>query len=185
MDQNTPSTNKKPAHFGLWLLVLGLFVVAGLLIARDAHIMKQAALENPVGRPAPDAPVTTLGGDPARLSSLRGHPVWLNFFATWCPPCKAEMPQIEQRYQRLHNDHLEVVGLDQQETPKLIQPFVNRLGVTFPVLIDEGPAAAAYSVFALPTSVFIDSQGVVRAVKTGEMSPAEMDADLKLIDGQS
>ncbi len=172
---------KKPVNFGLWLVVLGLFAVAGLLILRDYHAFRRAALASPIGKAAPDAPVTTLTGDPLRLSSFHGQPVWLNFFATWCPPCKAEMPAIERHYRQLQGAHLQVVGVDQEETPQLIERFVKPFSITYPIVIDEGPAAATYSVFALPTSVFIDARGIVRAVKIGQMSPAEMDADLRRI----
>lgn len=148
---------------------------------RDYRGVKLANAANPVGKPARDAPVTTLDGNPARLASFHGHPVWLNFFATWCPPCKAEMPQIEQRYRRLAPKGLGVVGIDQEETPDLIARFVKPMSITFPIVIDEGPAAATYDVFALPTSVFIDAHGIVRAVKTGELSGDEMDTDLARI----
>jgi cytochrome c biogenesis protein CcmG, thiol:disulfide interchange protein DsbE len=171
----------KPANFGLWFVVLGLFVMAGLLALRDCAEFRQEAARSPVGKLAPDAPVTTLSGQSLLLSSFRGRPVWLNFFATWCPPCKAEMPQIEARYRQLHAKHLLVVGVDQQETPQLIARFVKPLSITFPIVIDEGPAAASYSVFNLPTSVFIDSHGIVRALRIGEMSPEEMNADLAQI----
>lgn len=167
----------------LWLVVLGLFALAGLLAYKDYGDYQRSAMSAPVGKLAPDAPVTALDGEPLRLSSFKGRPVWLNFFATWCPPCKAEMPQIEQRYARLHGRRLVVVGIDQQETPTLIDKFTKPLSLTFPIVIDEGPAAADYNVFALPTSVFIDAHGVVRAVKVGEMSETEMDKDLARILG--
>jgi hypothetical protein len=91
------------------------------------------------------------------------------------------MPQVEQRYRRYRSAGLQVVGVDQQEGPALIAPFIKALRISFPVVIDDGAAAAAYKVFALPTSVFVDSNGVVRAFKIGEMSPANMDADLAQI----
>jgi cytochrome c biogenesis protein CcmG/thiol:disulfide interchange protein DsbE len=172
---------KKGSNLGLWLLVLGLFAVAGLLLLRDYTAVKLAQAASPVGKPARDAPVTMLNGDSEHLASFTGHPVWLNFFATWCPPCKQEMPQIEQRYRRLGPKGLNVIGVDQEETPELIARFTKPLSITFPIVIDEGPAAATYGVFALPTSVFIDAHGIVRAVKTGELTGQEMDADLARI----
>lgn len=172
---------KKPANLALWLLVLGLFAVAGLLAVRDYRELHREAQNSPIGKAAPDAPVTTLTGQALRLSSFRGHPVWLNFFATWCPPCKEEMPQIETRYRRLRRDGLVVVGVDQQESPQLIERFVKPRALTFPIVIDEGPAAAVYNVFALPTSIFIDERGIVRAMRIGQMSPGEMDRDLAKI----
>ncbi len=172
---------RKPANVGLWLLVLGLFAVAGLLAVRDYRAVQRVNAASPVGKPARDAPLTMLDGGSTSLSTFRGHPVWLNFFATWCPPCKAEMPEIERRYHRLHPKGLAVVGVDQDETPELIARFVKPRAITFPIVIDEGPAAAAYDVFALPTSVFIDAHGIVRAVHTGQLSGDQMDAYLARI----
>jgi cytochrome c biogenesis protein CcmG, thiol:disulfide interchange protein DsbE len=171
----------KPTHIGLWLLVVALFAVAGLLFARDYKAVQLADAASPVGKPARDAPLTTLSGGSTSLRSFAGHPVWLNFFATWCPPCKAEMPQIEARYRRLHPQGLEVIGVDQEETPDLIARFTRPYAITFPIVIDEGPAAAAYGVFMLPTSVFIDAHGIVRAMKTGQLSTDDMDKDLARI----
>lgn len=148
---------------------------------RDYHAVKLAQTTSPIGKPARDAQVTTLEGNSARLASYTGHPVWLNFFATWCPPCKQEMPQIEQRYRRLKPQGLTVVGVDQDETPALVARFVKPYAITFPIVIDEGPAAATYDVFALPTSVFIDAHGIVRAVHIGVLSGGQMDKELALI----
>jgi cytochrome c biogenesis protein CcmG/thiol:disulfide interchange protein DsbE len=172
---------RTPANLGLWFLVFGLFAGAGLRWLRDYAAFRHEAALNPVGKAAPDAPVTTLDGRPLRLSSFAGRPLWLNFFATWCPPCKAEQPSIEALYRRFRSQRLEVVGIDQDETPRLVAPYLQRYAISYPVVIDEGPAAAAYNVFDLPTSVFIDSRGVVRALKIGQMSPQEMSADLKHI----
>jgi thiol-disulfide isomerase/thioredoxin len=172
---------KKLANLTLWFFVLGLFVVAGLLLLRDFRVFREEAQTQPIGKTAPDALVSTLAGNSLALSSFRGHPVWLNFFATWCPPCKAEMPQIEQRYRNLQRDQLQVIGIDQEETPQLVARFVKPLSITFPIVIDEGQAAATYSVFALPTSVFIDSRGVVQAMHVGQMTPAQMDTDIRKI----
>lgn len=162
------------------LVMLVLFAVACLLLLRDVHVFRQAAMESPIGKPAPDVSVLTLDGRSMRLEA-HGHPLWLNFFATWCPPCKVEMPDIERRYLLNRKDGLLVVGVDQQENPALVKRFAQPLGITFPLVIDSGQAAAKYRAFAFPTSVFIDARGVVRALHTGAMTQAAMDADLATI----
>jgi cytochrome c biogenesis protein CcmG, thiol:disulfide interchange protein DsbE len=172
---------RKTLKSGVWLVVLGLFVIAGLLVIRDYRAFRQEAASSAVGKVAPNAPVTTLAGESMQLRALRGHPVWLNFFATWCPPCKAETPDVEARYRALRSRSLEVLGIDQEESPQLVEPWIKKFGITFPVVIDEGPAAASYDVFMLPTSVFIDAGGIVRAVHIGQMTPSQMDTDLKRI----
>lgn len=164
-----------------WSLVLVLFAVAGLLLLRDYHQLRAASLLSRIGKNAPDVAVVGMDGASLRLAAFRGHPLWLNFFATWCPPCKSEMPEIERHYRRYYEDGLDVVGIDQQETPTLIKRFAKPLAITFPLVIDNGPAAESYRVFALPTSVFVDAQGVIRAVHTGAMTSQQMDADVARI----
>ena len=168
-----------------WPLVLVLFAVAVLLLVRDYHVARDTRAHSPIGRIAPDATVSTLDGNARRLLGAARRPTWLNFFATWCVPCKSEMPQIEQRYRRLSARGLAVVGVDQQESPDQVRRFARALGVTFPLVVDQGSAAGAYRVFALPTSVFIDAHGVIRALHVGAMSGQQMDDDLITIEGSA
>ncbi len=159
--------------------VLVLFALPGLLFLHDRH----AAFAAPglVGRAAPDAAVWNSKGFAEHLSAIHGRPVWLNFFATWCPPCKEEMPRIEQRYQRYKNSGLVVVGVDEQESRGELASYAQSLNLTFPIVIDDGPARAAYRVSDLPTSVFIDARGIVQGVYAGEMTDEDMDTALTAI----
>ena len=164
-----------------WFVVLVLFVSAGLLLRRDIAVFRDINGQSHIGKQAPDATIVALDGRATRLAAFQGRPLWLNFFATWCPPCKAEMPDIEIEYRRFHRDGLEVLGIDQQEPRTLVAAFVRPFALTFPLLIDNGPLARAYGVSAIPTSVFIDRRGVLRAVHIGAMTPAQMEEDLKKI----
>jgi len=91
------------------------------------------------------------------------------------------MPAIEIEYRRFHRDGLEVLGVDQQEDRARVAGFVKPFGLSFPLAIDQGALAQTYGVIAIPTSVFIDRSGIVRAVHIGAMDPAQMEADLKKI----
>jgi peroxiredoxin len=171
-----------------WLIALILFAIAGIIFAtsllRPAPVPlsgSQASGRAHVGSPAPQVDLETLDGKRVTFADYRGRPVWVNFFATWCPPCKEELPEIERRYQRAHAGGLVVLGVDQQETPRLIKPFAARFGLRYPVLIDSGQGAISYNLIALPTSVFIDRGGVVRFIQIGEMTPMLMDAALAKI----
>ena len=115
------------------------------------------------------------------LNAYRGRPLWVNFFATWCPPCKDELPQIERRYEDKRPAGLLVLGIDQQEEPKVVRPFIKRFGLSYPVLIDSSRPPNAYVLQALPTSVFIDRFGIVRYIQIGEMTPPMMDKALASI----
>ena len=124
-----------------------------------------------VGALAPAFSLARLDGDgTVSLASLRGKTVILNFWASWCPPCRAEMPAIEKVY-RSHKDlGLEVLGVNttNQDSQTAAAAFVQEVGVTFPILFDRsGAVSAGYTLQGLPTSFFIDCKGVIRSVVVG------------------
>ncbi|HEY5095416.1 MAG TPA: TlpA disulfide reductase family protein [Candidatus Eremiobacteraceae bacterium] len=171
-----------------WIIAAALFAIAAVIfvtsLQRPAAVPltgNQTSGSARVGMAAPDVDLVGLDGRHVSFAAYRGKPVWVNFFATWCPPCKEELPEIEKRYQLSHARGLVVLGVDQQETPALIKPFIARFGLRYPVLIDNGQGAITYDLIALPTSVFIDRNGVVRFIQLGEMSPLLMDTALAKI----
>ena len=178
-----------PSRFliaGSWAAVILVLVLAALVFAHGMHGV--AAVSAPdragsvaVGSPLPDVRITALDGSASSLRAYAGHPLWLNFFATWCVPCKAELPEIEHRYQTDKPAGLVVLGLDQQESALAVQDFTRHYGVTYPVAIDDGPAAVAFQVRTIPLSVFVDAGGTVRAIHIGQMQPPDMDAALRSI----
>lgn len=125
------------------------------------------------GRAAPDFVLTTLDGGRVRLSDLRGKNVVVNFWATWCGPCRAEMPELVKTYAEQKANGLEILAVDLQEQDDKVGDFAAEFGMTFPVLMDRtGEVAEAYGVrgAGLPATVFIDRQGVVRVLKIGAMN---------------
>lgn len=123
-----------------------------------------------VGQPAPDLTVTTLEGGTINLADLRGKVVLLNFWATYCDPCRAEMPAMEKVYKEVGDQDGIVVAVDQKESAETVRKFVAEFGITFPVALDEkGAAGALYGVQYMPTTYFIDKAGVVRYMKVGQM----------------
>ncbi|HEY8491185.1 MAG TPA: TlpA disulfide reductase family protein [Dehalococcoidia bacterium] len=122
-----------------------------------------------VGQRAPDFALASPEGETVRLSDLRGRPVLVNFWATWCGPCLEEMPAIQRVYDQ-HAGSVAVVAVNFREGPGPAAEFAGRLGLTFPVVLDRaGEVAARYGVPGLPSSYFIDAEGVVRAVHFGPM----------------
>ena len=122
-----------------------------------------------LGRPAPDFTLPTTDGASITLSGLRGSPVILNFWATWCPPCRAEMPELEAFWQDYESDRLMVIGLAQGEEGVVVEGFARGVvNTTFPLLLDQRTdVGALYGVRALPTTVFIDADGRIQAIKVG------------------
>jgi peroxiredoxin len=132
----------------------------------------EAALRVEVGEPVPDFRLDTPDGAELRLSDFRGQAVVLNFWATWCAPCRAEMPDL----QALHDEHaatgdLTVVAIDLQESGDSVTSFAEELELTFPLALDRsGDVAERYGLIGLPGTFFIDVDGILRARALGQLS---------------
>jgi len=119
-------------------------------------------------RAAPDFLLETLDGGTLRLSDLQGKAVLVNFWATWCQPCRSELPHLVAAYDRYRQEGLEIVAVNLQEDKDTIAGFVEEFGIQFPVVIDRsGDVSDKYRVIGVPTSFFIDRSGVVRSIYTG------------------
>lgn len=122
------------------------------------------------GFSAPDFTLETLDGRQMTLSDLRGQVVLVNFWASWCPPCRAEMPAIERVYRSYKDLGLEVLAVNttNQDDVAAAAAFVQELGLSFPIPLDHtGAVSASYNLRGLPSSYFIDEQGVIRSVVVG------------------
>lgn len=122
------------------------------------------------GFSAPDFTLDALGGGQVSLSALRGKIVMINLWASWCPPCREEMPAIERVYQVYKDKGLVVLGVNttNQDREADAVSFVQELGLTFPILFDRsGSVSARYSLRALPTTFFVDRKGVIQEVVIG------------------
>jgi peroxiredoxin len=120
------------------------------------------------GSLAPDFLLMELDGGDFRLSDLRGKAVIVNFWATWCTPCRKEMPQFVAAYDRYKDEGLEVVAVNVQESPSIIRPFAEDFGMEFTVVLDKrGAVSDSYRLIGLPTTYFIDREGVIRSVFQG------------------
>ena len=127
------------------------------------------------GAPAPDFTLRTLDGKTVTLSSLRGQVVLINFWATWCIPCQAEMPAIQHAYDARKANGFTVLGVNLNEPDPDVQAYVTRLGIHFPVLLDAGDSIRTiYRVRGYPTSFFIDRAGTVAIEQVGMMSDTQL-----------
>ena len=123
-----------------------------------------------VGDTAPMFQAVDLAGRAVSLDKYRGRVVVINFWATWCPPCRVEMPELDA-YQAEMGDRIAILGIDMGEPSSAIVPFVRQYGLRFPILLDEsGAIAASYGVTSLPTSLILDRSGIVRERVTGAMT---------------
>jgi peroxiredoxin len=134
-------------------------------------------LATPVPRieEAPEFALQTVDGRTVKLSDYRGQVVLLNTWATWCPPCRAEMPDLEAYYRDHQDDGFVVLAINSQESVDTVTGFLGDHGFTFPVLLDpDGVVMSSYEIRGLPTSFFIDRDGMVRGVWSGQLSPARL-----------
>ena len=122
------------------------------------------------GFQAPDFTLSGIQGEPFTLSEFKGQSVLVNFWASWCPPCRAEMPAMERVYQDYASRGFEILAINasNQDNLENVNNFFIEYGLSFPILFDQdGKIQKLYQVSALPTSFFIDSQGIVHEVVVG------------------
>lgn len=162
--------------------ILTLAIILGLLGwgIRDglqqsppsAAIPAESGIE--IGDVAADFTLMSLDGSPVKLSDYRGKKVLLNFWATWCPPCKAEMPHLEKFHQEAREDGIVVLGVNLTSTEKSadkVTAFVRERELNMPIVLDsEGHASELYEVRAYPTTLIVDSEGIIRKKYQGAIS---------------
>ena len=135
-----------------------------------------------VGEPAPPLVVPQVGGGTIDLVALRGKPVWVNFMATWCPPCQDEFPLMNGFAARYADDGLVILAIDVEEEEGTVAAFAQLLGATFPLGLDsDGSVAEAWGAIALPVHFWIDAEGIVRDGSLGGIGPDLMAAGLQAI----
>lgn len=163
----------------MFILGLGLFSISlgflwGLLFQSEGSAstpgaQPQACVQPAaVAYPAPDLELVDLAGNSVQLDDLQGQVVLLNAWATWCPPCLAEMPDLQDYFERHRDQAFTLIGVNIGEAPGAVSAFIDQTGVTFPIWMDPGEQTLrALNTVSLPTSIVIDTQGVVRLAWSG------------------
>ena len=127
-----------------------------------------------VGKPAPNFDTVDMKGNIWSLSKQKGQVVFVNFWATWCAPCREEMPSMQRLYAKLPKDKFKMVALYNRDKPEPVKNFLAKLGITIPILSDEtNIIGARYGLTGLPETFIIDKQGVIREKYIG---PVEWDS---------
>lgn len=189
-------------------IVAVVVIAAGVWVARSQGVSElgsggvNSSLLPKVGEQAPEFMTLYATGDNEvfRLSELQGQPVWLNFWGSWCPPCRAEMPELQAAWEMLEPRGLVMIGASMKEDPRDSVAYAERVGATFPITVDPNyltavadpeafpdlfETAATWEIRNFPTHVFIDREGIVRAVVLEQMTTEEAIAYAEMVMGES
>ncbi|HEX8146371.1 MAG TPA: cytochrome c biogenesis protein/redoxin [Pyrinomonadaceae bacterium] len=185
---------------GVLLIVIGLMVasnsltwvssVASRYLPNAENVLKQDAPADPIPKPtvqnaagaaagaepAPDVDLTTLDGKPLKVSELRGQVVLLNFWATWCVPCRSEIPSLNAMHRDLSGRGFRVLGVTTNDSAELVRDYQKEVKQDYTVALGDDGVASKYSVGVLPTTFIIDRQGRIRHTVIGEKSRAQFEA---------
>lgn len=176
------ATDASPVRRELIMVILGgligLVIVAIVWVASAQLATPNMPAAAETNRPATNFTLPKLGGETLTLSDYKGKIVVLNFWGTWCEPCKAETPALEEAYKQLSAQNVEFIGINlrHQESPGIqgdldVANFVKQYGVSYPVVFDvKGEIAQKYQISPIPVSYFIDAQGNVRYVYVGTLT---------------
>jgi cytochrome c biogenesis protein CcmG, thiol:disulfide interchange protein DsbE len=157
------------------------FDAGDALIATESRLLDRGRGAPAVGDLAPDFSFTLNDGTTTRLSELRGTPVLINFWATWCLPCIEEMPAIEQVYREAEGG-LAVLAVNRNELPAAIARFAPTVDVSFPLISDlGGEIGDRYTVTSLPTTYFIASDGTIHGRHIGALSLQQLTAQMEAL----
>ena len=173
----------------LIVLLLAAVLVAGILVAKQLALPRQSEPVAEAGNAslAPDFTFYDIDGNAFKLSDLRGEPVVLNFWASWCGPCKMEMPHFQAAYEQYGEDvHFLMVNMSTAfgDSRADAATVLEEGGYTFPVYYDDlSECAYAYGINAIPVTAFIDADGNLVSMKTGAMNAADLDRRIQTILG--
>jgi thiol-disulfide isomerase/thioredoxin len=152
-----------------WNVLIAVILVAGAAWTVASRVSSSAqATHDGARRATPDFTLDTLDGGKFKLANQLGKPVIVNFWATWCPPCRAELPAFEEVYRNHRDTGLVIVGVDVAESPDVVAKFVAETGLTFSIALDTGgETTELYRIQGMPTTLFVGRDGKIRDTVIG------------------
>lgn len=178
--QNTTAVGRLAAliMIGCGFLAVGISFMLLRGTGETAYASEQdfSAVPSQVNYPAPELNLTTLYGESVSLTDYKGSVLLVNLWATWCPPCREEMPTLQAFYEKYKNEGFILIAIDQGEIPEMVVPFVKELGLTFPVWLDmPSEAGRVFGTMNLPSSYVIDRDGQIRLMWIGGISKENLE----------
>jgi cytochrome c biogenesis protein CcmG, thiol:disulfide interchange protein DsbE len=158
---------KRACHMATIMATLGLLLFGKAATASE-HLLQAMGMAKLPAKPAPEFTLLDLEGKQVSLQHYRGKVVFLNFWATWCIPCREEMPAMEHLHQTFQSQGLAILAVDLKESPDKVKAFFDQHGLSFTALLDEsGSVFRDYSVMGLPTTYLISREGTLLARGVG------------------
>ncbi len=162
--------------------IILIIMVGAISFTIYSNLTKEKTAILQVGDKAPNFALVDMEGEKHQLSDYKGQGVFLNFWGTWCKPCEREFPLIDKQYQEFKDQGLQILAVNVGESDFALQKFIDRKGLTFPVLIDNNKSVLdAYNINPLPTTLLINQEGKIEKIITGEMSEEAIKNNMEMI----
>ncbi len=163
-----------------WKRLAGVLLILAVALTTCAAPDSGGPVGVNQGNQARDFALESLAGAEVSLADHAGKVVLVNFWATWCPPCMAEIPELQEAYETYQDEELVVLGINVEEPREIVEPFVQSMGMTYPVLLDEnGQVMEMYRALGLPMSLIVDRQGVIQVRHVGYLSAEQLERYLE------
>ncbi len=164
-----------------WKIFAGLIAIVfvAVLLAKTDHAEAEKIEMAVIGKSVGDFSLMDLDGKTVHLSDYKGKTVLINAWATWCPPCRAEMPDLENYYRQQKNNDFVILAINAGDTLEQAQGFVRSNNLSFPVLLDpDVEILQALGITGFPTSILIDPDGIVKYIHIGMFRPDDLDINI-------
>jgi cytochrome c biogenesis protein CcmG/thiol:disulfide interchange protein DsbE len=177
--QQRAAQQRKTRLQNIALIVGGVILIGAVLVFAFAATPNVRVGPARVGQPIANFTLTDLNGVTHSIGDYAGHPVLINAWATWCPPCKAEMPALHEFYLKHKAEGFELLAVNSGDSRSAVQQFIAQTGFTFPVLLDTNRAVLnGLGVDGLPTSIFVGRDGTVKTIHVGGLTPEAIEQTL-------
>ncbi|AJK85937.1 MAG TPA: thiol-disulfide oxidoreductase [Lysinibacillus sp.] len=173
--------DKKKRRFLMRSIIL-IVLFGAILFTVYTTLTKEKNEVLQIGDNAPNFTLVDMYGDKHNLEEYKGQGVFLNFWGTWCKPCEREFPIIDRYYKEYKEKGIQVLAINIAESDFVVQNYIDRKGLTFPVLIDKNKSVMeAYNINPLPTTILINSEGKIEKIITGEMKEQDIKSYMEQI----
>ncbi len=172
---------RRGSNFPVFLFIAGgLLLVSAIALLLVNQSPRTASIElAQKGQPLSDFSLMDLDGETVRLSDYQGQVILVNAWATWCPPCVAEMPDLQAYYQAHQDENFIILGINAGDTFRTAFEFASQKGITFPILLDQDVSLLTdLGIHSFPTSILVGADGVVKNIHVGMYSAEELDAEI-------